>query len=64
MSEKQTFKIYTLKLKKYLESLNFKCLGKEPSLKNENYDVFLFEKTDKLEKAINEYLNKEKKENE
>ena len=54
----KTYKIFTLKLKKYLESLGFECVGKEKSWKDPNYSVFLFPYTDEIDSAVSEYLKK------
>lgn len=54
----KTYKIFTLKLKKYLESLGFECIGKEKSWKDPNYSVFLFPYTDEIDSAVSEYLKK------
>ena len=54
----KTYKIFTLKLKKYLESLGFECIGKEKSWKDPDYNVFLFPYTDKIDSAVSEYLKK------
>ena len=54
----KTYKLFTLKLKKYLESLGFECIGKEKSWKDPNYSVFLFPYTDEIDSAVSEYLKK------
>ena len=54
----KTYKIFTLKLKKYLESLGFECIGNEKSWKDPDYNVFLFPYTDEIYSAVSEYLKK------
>jgi hypothetical protein len=55
----ETVTIHSRKLAIYLQCLGFLLLGVEPNLKN-TYKVFLFKKSDKIQKAMMDY----KKDNE
>lgn len=52
----RTYKIYTLKMKKHLESIGYECIGEEKSLKNPSYNVFLFRYSDDLVSEVKRYL--------
>lgn len=54
----RTYKIFTLKLKKYLESIGYECIGVEKSHKNSSYNVFLFRYSDDLVSDVKKYLRR------
>jgi hypothetical protein len=45
-------KIFTNKLRDQLLKEGYKMLGKEPSMKNKDYMVYLFERNDNILKRI------------
>lgn len=53
----KTFKIFTMKLARELGLRGFKCVATEPNRKVPWFNVYLFEDTDELHKAITE-INK------
>lgn len=53
----KTFKIFTMKLARELGLRGFKCVATEPNRKAPWFNVYLFEDTDELHKAITE-INK------
>lgn len=50
-------KIFTRKLAVYLREHNFKIIGTEVNFKHPEYDVWLFEDTPELRKAMDNYRN-------
>lgn len=51
------FKCYSARLASYLRKQGFWIVGTEPNLKKPWFDVFLFEDTPELRKAIDKYCS-------
>lgn len=52
------FNCYSAKLAGNLRKQGFKIINTRVNMKNPQYDVFLFEETEELLKAVNEYCQK------
>lgn len=52
------FNCYSAKLAGFLRKRGFKILGTTINLKKPQYDVFLFEETEKLKQAVTEYCKR------
>lgn len=52
------FNCYSAKLAGYLRKCGFKIIGSRVNLKQPQYDVFLFEETEELKKAVDKYCQK------
>ncbi len=52
------FKCFSSKLANNLIRNGFQMLGTEPNMKKPQYDVFLFEKTEKLSQYLDLYFQK------
>ena len=49
------FNCYSAKLAGFLRKKGFKIVGTKVNLKKPQYDIFLFEETEELKKAVDEY---------
>ena len=54
----EIFNCYSARLASFLKQRGFKIIDTRINIKDPKYDVFLFEKTEPLMKAVDEYCQK------
>lgn len=54
----KVFNVFSVKLTRYLLDLGFDYIEKRPNYKEVKKDVYVFELTDSLQEAIDNYFNK------